>query len=1208
MKTMKKSFILLLSLVMMLAFALPVSAAGINLSSIKTMRVAKASATVYTNGEEQTISVNGTCTEGANKLIALTATSSNRGVAFVEEPAVTYPESGKFTITYKIKAVGNGKAVITFADKYNAKKITRFSVVSKTYTEGINLTNSCVVYDEENETYSLEVAKGGTVNLGAVVSNSNASDKALVYKSSNKNIAVNARGNVTGRAVVTSPADITITSRDGKSTKTVKVTVSENTKSGKITFAKELNTTKQEAGKLNKSNVLCLTTNVSSKTRNYQLVSTSDYKISDLIFNTNNAKVATVDENGKITALNIGTAKITATPKLGQRVSATVVVKVTTLPEVINMTSSKTTVLANGKDAAMISAVPNAGVNAKAVKLAVYDITGAATKNATVAANGVFRAKVSGTYVVKATVGGVDNSITINAINPTTAVTIAQPKVVVVTRTEDKDYTFELGAKAVGGDVEDLVYTSSNAKVATVDEAGNVTPVGNGTSRIIAKAADGSNKLAYVTVKVTTDAYEISSQVVDEATDDEDGVPVLYVDGTNDKVSVNLAQKIAAVANASASNRTITYWVNGRKVAATVVAKNSPVAVTAKTATGKTLNVILKFVDRSAAVMKYKVEFDSIDDIDLHSGDTAYVAAIVSSDEEDAEKIITANTAKVTYKSSNPTVAAVDATGKIVAKTPGEAVISATFKNPEGTEYATAETVKVYVGTKDAVIRTAVNSAFASTIKSENRDWTGLKAIFNATKANFEFQVLNPKQDLATLENTGLSGASVKALLALEAKGIKILSIDVEDSNGNVYTIERENALTNSLHDELKNIIESAIGSDSVLEKWVGTTYTFSINTCDTKFADRDGLNHKITYAANVTLTDARQKELVDADIASALEGIDAVGVSKIDYDTTSRKAIVYVDDADMTISEFDANRSIFDENLAAVLTNVTQVDYTLTVADKVFSKTEVDEDGNKPISVVNNLFDLYEEKLADLGIDTLEGLDGAIAVAKVTFKVGNQTYNRTYEVKIAMDEATFDEAADNAIETVVDTENQYGTFEFDASTNTAKVVVKKESASLTPIQLDKAYFDAMNRELVAAGKVDTTQETIIILDTYTTSVTGEDYNQSMIIMCLKEAQISKLADLDGKTAIVKVPVKIGSTTNYVTYTIEFTVEKDTDTTSMNVETTEDVVVEDAITEESTDAVVEDEADVEENTEDAEAVEETEEADADEATDAEVIE
>ena len=242
-----------------------VSSVGLNSTSItlKNIRNYKLTATVSPSN-------------ASNKTI--TWTSSNGNVAKVDQNGnVTAVNEGTATITAKSN---NGKIATCKVTVINPASVAVSSV-------GLNST-------------SITLKNIRNYKLTATVSPSNASNKTIIWTSSNSNVArVDANGNVT--AVNAGTATITAKSNNGKTT-TCKVTVI-NPASVAVSSVGLKSSTTIVKGKTEKLTATVSPSNASNKA---------------VTWTSSNSNVARVDANGNVTAVNAGTATITAKSNNGK--------------------------------------------------------------------------------------------------------------------------------------------------------------------------------------------------------------------------------------------------------------------------------------------------------------------------------------------------------------------------------------------------------------------------------------------------------------------------------------------------------------------------------------------------------------------------------------------------------------------------------------------------------------------------------------------------------------------------------------------------------------------------------------------------------------------------------------------------------------------------------------------------------------------------
>lgn len=236
--------------------------------------------------------------------------------------------------------------------------------------------------------------------------------------------------------------------------------------------------------KLNKTDIVLGTT------ESYALSTTvTNGNLSQVTFSTGNKKIATVDENGKITAVGVGTSKITAKTYNGKTASCTVTVK--KLADSITLNKTSIT-LGVGEKYDLNSSIPN---NTAAYYRLYY------SNNTAIApvqkAGGLVTAKTAGTTTIrcklnngkeatcKVTVKSAPSSVSLNYTSATLKVG------------QSKTLTATLNSNAYSYRSD---WTSSNSKIATVNSNGKVFAKSQGTVTITYKTYNGKTAKCKLTV------------------------------------------------------------------------------------------------------------------------------------------------------------------------------------------------------------------------------------------------------------------------------------------------------------------------------------------------------------------------------------------------------------------------------------------------------------------------------------------------------------------------------------------------------------------------------------------------------------------------------------------------------------------------------------------------------------------------------------
>ena len=213
--------------------------------------------------------------------------------------------------TGKVTAVSAGTAIITCMAKDGSDKKATCEV---TVTDPTPPKPSVVKVTKItlNKT-TASVGKGKTMQLTATVTPTNATNKAVTWKSSNTKIAtVSSTGKVTAKSAGT--VTITCTAKDGSGKKaTCKVTVTESKPPVKPTVKVTKVTLNKKTATLSPKETLALKATVTPTNATNKAVT----------WKSSNTKIATVSSTGKVTAKAAGTVTITCTAKDGSGKKAT---------------------------------------------------------------------------------------------------------------------------------------------------------------------------------------------------------------------------------------------------------------------------------------------------------------------------------------------------------------------------------------------------------------------------------------------------------------------------------------------------------------------------------------------------------------------------------------------------------------------------------------------------------------------------------------------------------------------------------------------------------------------------------------------------------------------------------------------------------------------------------------------------------------------
>lgn len=615
-----------------------------------------------------------------------TAKSSDESVATVKvwNPAEHDGKQG-ITVYAGDKA---GTATIKLVEKYpenplKPKKSVTFKVTVKTLVDSITFDSNVVKEVEDIWTGEVvkvvEAGKGGSVTLGTTTNKASKTTlKYVIDKKYSSYITVNAKGVLTAKKstadVEEGYIDVRVVAQDqnytydleknGNTTskkgvwgknETIRVYVNEPTvKSVKVVnVPSALNGKKEEINKLYAEGTgkqsyqnIELKTNLSSNKRVFKL-QTEAYSESNwkgnlvknaLTYTSSNAKIASVDANGVITANGVGTAKITIIPadgvKLAKNDVFTLTVKVTTDFDNIEIASTDVTTFTSKP--ITIKAKANAGVVAKdgKIEFAFKEADSPEleshflTKNKeTSIKKGSFTSDVEGTVTVVAySVNNptVKKEVKITFVNQVTKINAmvtsinektgkANEKSKAITLYVDRaevedvfendvcDVRVEVTKKNVATPIKSIdglgfKATSSNSLVADVVENGDTYQIiakEKGSAKITIEAQDGSKQKAVINVTVKQKVRDITVANTGKEADEQ-----FVILAPNNKGVTTTT--FAATVNAGAAATAVDYTFDHSDVFKAEAGENYAKLLTVKS--GKTITLS---ADGNAAVASY---------------------------------------------------------------------------------------------------------------------------------------------------------------------------------------------------------------------------------------------------------------------------------------------------------------------------------------------------------------------------------------------------------------------------------------------------------------------------------------------------------------------------------------------------------------------------------------------------------------------------
>lgn len=410
--------------------------------------------------------------ETAQLAASVLPATANQGIKFTssDETVATVSETGLVT------ARKEGTAVITATAADGSEKSASCTI--KVGATAVDVPVTGITLDQPEIT--IEVLKDAK-QLKATVEPANATNKDVVFSSSNTNVAVVSNtGLVT--AINNGTATITVTSKENPSIM---------------------------AKCLVKVGAPVLVTDVTVQPAELNLKTDGTYQLSvsvlpsnaderGVTFESSNTAVATVSASGLITAKGPGTATITVTAKDGSGKKATCTVTVTQPVKGVTVSPSSVVIQKDNVQKLTASVVPENATNKKLIYKSSNETV------AVVSNDGIITARSEGWATI--TVCSEENQ----AIYGTCTVKVGLPVYVTKITLDTTNVTMWAGAtrqlgvsiEPANADIKTVTYGSSNPDVATVSSNGLITAKKKGTATITVTATDGSGKSASCAVIV----------------------------------------------------------------------------------------------------------------------------------------------------------------------------------------------------------------------------------------------------------------------------------------------------------------------------------------------------------------------------------------------------------------------------------------------------------------------------------------------------------------------------------------------------------------------------------------------------------------------------------------------------------------------------------------------------------------------------------
>ena len=621
--------------------------------AVSGVSLSKTSMTLV-EGDSETISATVSPSNATNQTVSWSSSPSD--VASVDGGKVTALKPGKATVTV---TTADGGKTATCSVTVEAKKIP---------VTGVTLDKT-----------EAELVEGESITLTATIAPEDATDKTVSWVSSDEEIAkVDSEGKVS--AIAPGTADITVTTTDGEKKAVFALTVV-----AKVVPVESIAIDK-ETLELVEGDSATLTATVSPD-------NASDKTYA---WTSSNPDVATVAEDGTVTAIAPGNTTITATSNDGGKTASCEVSVAKRVIPVESVTLSGETSVTAGDTVTFTYTITPSDATVQDVKWSSSD-------------ESVIKVDADGTAVVLKNGVATITVTTVDGEKTASAKILASPLLVSSLSLDVTSLTLAAGEEGKlvatvapeNATNKELSWKSLTTSVATVDAEGNVKAVKPGTAKIRVSTTDGSKLNAECEVTVTKAKVAVTG---------------VSLDNTLLLISVGESRKLSATVKPSGATNKEVSWTSNNESVATVDSngnvkglKEGSATITVTTKDGSKTATCKVTVSKPVSTIAVTGVSLNKTSLSLTVGESQSLSATVSPSN--------ASDKSVSWKSSDTSVATVDGSGNVKAVKAGTATITVTTK--DGSKTATCKvTVTAAAPTVSIVLdQTSITIATGSTYK-----------------------------------------------------------------------------------------------------------------------------------------------------------------------------------------------------------------------------------------------------------------------------------------------------------------------------------------------------------------------------------------------------------------------------------------------------------------------------------------------------------
>ena len=576
---------------------------------------------------------------------------------------------------------------------------------------------------------SLSLSINGAEQLTATVTPVTATAKRIAWSSSDASVAsVDQEGVVTGVAAGVAAISVTIVN-GGYSTSCVVTVQPGIVRVSGITLNKD--STSVSVGGAEQLRATVAPADATDKTLSWQ---------------SSDASIATVSENGTVTGVAAGTARVTATTNDGGlTASCKVTVQTAAIPVTgVSLNKASTTISVDGSES-LAAIVAPANASNKTVSWSSDDNTVATVTD------GIVMGVAVGTATITVTTADCNHTATCEVTVQAAAIPVTEVSLNKASTTISVDGSEQLTATVEPANATDktVSWSSNDIDVATVDDEGVVTGVAAGTAVISVTTTDG-NFTAVCVVAVQSGAIAVTG---------------VSLNKSNTTISVEGSETLTAtVAPANATDKTVSWSSNAPDVA-TVDNYGLVTGVSAGTAAITATTTDGNFTAVCVVTVPAVNTSVSVTGVSLNKPNTTVAAG---GSEQLTVTIAPANADNrtVSWSSNDTGVATVDNDGLVRGVSAGTAAITATTADGNFTAVCvvTVQSIAVTGVSLDKTVLRAIAGAASEQL-------TASIAPANATNTNLSW----------SSNNTGVATVSANGTVSFHAYGEATITVASED-------------------------------------------------------------------------------------------------------------------------------------------------------------------------------------------------------------------------------------------------------------------------------------------------------------------------------------------------------------------------------------------------------------------------------------------